>query len=152
MKNFLYILGLFSVISLLFSSCEKRTKYTDTIGFQTDVETKAMIGNVSDIQNDANGLSVYGVRVDASSQTSLVFDNSQLKYESSAWSYGSVKYWIPDNTYYFVSIYPYSASDYTFSTSSKSASFNYESSLPADLNNQKDILYAYHSRSFVSGG
>lgn len=152
MRNLKYVICLISVFSILFSACKKTPKEDVGIGFNTDVATKAMVTGVSVLQNDASGLSVYGMREPVSGTAVMVFDNSQLVYSSGEWTYGTVKYWIPDNTYYFISLYPYSLSDYTFSSGSITASFDYTSTLPADLTNQKDVMYAYHTRNFVSGG
>ncbi|MDE5856876.1 MAG: fimbrillin family protein [Muribaculaceae bacterium] len=77
-----------------------------------------------------------------------IFDGTQVKYQSSAWNYGTTQYWLLGQEYSFVAVMPFTISGATDMTYSGSGlSFTY--TLPSDLNNAIDILAATDRRKFL---
>lgn len=147
---------IFLIVCASLSGCRKHKDETGVIGFNSDV-TKALVSDIQDIKDDTNGISVFGLRVPAGGSGILQFNNRPLTYDSGSatgWSYtGNVEYWIPDNTYYFLALYPYSGADYSYDTAKKGVTFDYVSNYISNpQTGQKDVMYAYHKRKYVTGG
>ncbi len=154
MKRIILIL-LTGIFLYLITSCKGERSSDVSIDFNSEItpfDTKALVTNVADLQSA--GLSIFGLRYPSGGGSNLVvFQNTKLYYDPSSptlWNYAGTKpYWIPGQTYKFIALFPYYATDYTYTPAGSKVTTSYTSALTAD---QTDLMYSVYQRSFVIGG
>ncbi len=152
MKRIILIL-LTGILLYLLTSCKGEHPSDVSIGFTSELtpfDTKALVTNVTDLQT-SSGLSIYALRfpTGTGSPISTLFDNINLTYSSPNWVYTGLKYWIPGQTYKFISLYPYSASAYTYTPAESKVTTTYTSALTTNPN-QTDLMYSVNERLVTS--
>ncbi|MDE5839700.1 MAG: fimbrillin family protein, partial [Muribaculaceae bacterium] len=161
----LYILLPMLIGMTFVSSCTSDPEVTDyatgeEMAFEVGTSTRASINTgASSLKNlsfrlfgDLNTKKVY-INGEYFEGIRKIFDGTEVKYNGSSCSYGTVQYWLMDQEYSFIALFPYSlqgVSDMTYSDSK--LSFTY--TLPSDLNNAADLLAATDRRKYLldSGG
>ena len=143
------------------SSCTSDPEVTDyatgeEMTFDVGPSTRAIVikkDNVTKqtfrLYGDLNTKSVY-INGEYFEGLRKIFDGAQVKYQSSAWNYGTAQYWLLGQEYSFVAIMPYAisgASGMTYSNSELSFSYT----LPSNLNDAVDLLAATDRRKFHLG-
>lgn len=115
-------------------------------------DSRATLTTGDNIKNKS--FAVYGDMVsttNASATPSVIFNNTEVKYANSAWSYDTPQYWLPGNTYAFVALHPASAVGALNPTySNHTLSFTYTQ--PADYRTAVDLLGASHHRNYILKG
>lgn len=147
------------IIAAVLSACSN--KWSDVIAPEVSgsaitmgssvVDTRSLIGSVSDIQNTTQGhLSLFG-RITTSGTSTRIFNNTDLAYNtsSSTWEYSPTQYWVSGSTYDFKAFWPYksNASNFTYTASSNELQYSggYVSQLGTTA--QTDLMVASASRN-----
>ena len=119
------------------------------IRFSGATVTKALVSDATGMQSR---ISLYGFEKEPGGQEAVIFGNVPLSYLSSKseWSYpGNIRYWIPDNRYTFIGLYPGEAEKY--SNTGMSISFSHTIT-PYSHGDQQDLMAGCHYREFTRGG
>ena len=100
----------------------------------------SVINNAEDLQKVAEGFGVFGNYTAAAGNTPTYgnnwFDNQKVTYETSAWTYSPVKYWLPQGHIDFLAYAPYD-SNQKLNDNSK---LNF--TVSSTVTDQKDLLWA----------
>ena len=100
----------------------------------SNVTTKA---TVSDLQT--NGFGVWAFINNAKVSNELILNNAKVTYNSGAWEYSPLRYWVNESVFTFLAAYPYSENNEGFTLDESNTSINLSlSETPA----KKDYLIA----------
>ena len=93
----------------------------------------------------AVGFGVTGYIVNTAGDQGKIFNNQQVAWNGSAYTYSPAQYWTAGNTYTFAALVPYTGAQWTYAATD---AFNGEISFnnAAAAANQ-DLLYSYHSET-----
>jgi hypothetical protein len=83
------------------------------------VTTKA---TVSDLQT--NGFGVWAFIKNAEVTNKLILENAKVTYNSGAWEYSPLRYWVNESVFTFLAAYPYSVNNEVFTLDESNTSIN----------------------------
>lgn len=85
----------------------------------SNVTTKA---TVSDLQT--NGFGVWAFINNAKVTNELILENAKVTYNSGAWEYSPLRYWVNESVFTFLAAYPYSENNEGFTLDPSNSSLN----------------------------
>ena len=85
----------------------------------SNVTTKA---TVSDLQK--NGFGVWAFINNAKVTNELILENAKVTYNSGAWEYSPLRYWVNESVFTFLAAYPYSENNEGFTLDPSNSSLN----------------------------